>query len=288
MLKPLPQFISALGVSLSLGLFVVGGTGCVSQDQSDAQLDLLREKDSQILELQIRIEELQAQLAAFQGAHTRTAELIAERDRLLALLNEANTTINQLKNKPPVTIRIKPEVSSALAGLASQYPDLMTYDAKRGMIRLKSDLTFGSGSIEVSEGAVGALSKVAGALNSSSAKSYDIRIVGHTDSVKVRQLPGRRFNDNWELSTFRSLAVKDVLTDSGIADTRVEAAGRGQFQPVVENTAKGAQANRRVEIFLVEAAPASGSVAPATSSSSATSGASAAPDSASTTTTPTK
>lgn len=284
MLKPVTQFLSALGISLSLGLFVVGGTGCVSQDQSDAQLDLLREKDSQILELQIRIEELQDQLAALQGAHTRTAELIAERDRLLALLDEANGTINQLKKMPPVTIRIKPEVSSALAGLASQYPDLMTYDAKRGMIRLKSDLTFGSGSIEVSEGAVTALSRVAGALNSSAAKSYDIRIVGHTDSVKVRQLPGRRFNDNWELSTFRALAVKDVLTDSGIADTRVEAAGRGQFQPVTENTAKGAQANRRVEIFLVEATTPGtpGSATPTTSSSSATSGASTDPTPAST------
>src|SRR5262249_1366978 len=85
-----------------------------------------------------------------------------------------------------------------------------------------------------------------------SAQGYDIKIIGHTDTQVVRQLKGRDFKDNWELSAFRSISVMHEFTHMGVQPERIEIAGRGEFQPAVANLAKGnTPQNRRVEIFLV-------------------------------------
>ena len=47
---------------------------------------------------------------------------------------------------------LDPATDQALRDLAAQYPDLVVYDPDRGMIRFTSDLTFGSGSAEVTAG----------------------------------------------------------------------------------------------------------------------------------------
>src|SRR5262249_42001804 len=85
-----------------------------------------------------------------------------------------------------------------------------------------------------------------------SAQGYDIKIIGHTDTQVVRQIKGRDFKDNWELSAFRSISVMHEFTHMGVEPGRIEIAGRGEFQPAVANMAKGnTPQNRRVEIFLV-------------------------------------
>jgi len=46
--------------------------------------------------------------------------------------------------------------------------------------------------------------------------------------------------------------VKDVLQNAGVSPTRMSVAGYGEYRPIVPNGPGGAEANRRVEIFLVE------------------------------------
>lgn len=139
---------------------------------------------------------------------------------------------------------------SALRELAAQYGDILEYDSARGMLRFRSDLTFASGSDTLNESVKGALNRLGQILNSA-ASSYEVRVVGHTDAQRVRQLPGRNFKNNVELSAFRSISVRNFLVDSGVAPQRLEIAGRGEFDPIVQNTASGnTPQNRRVEIFL--------------------------------------
>jgi chemotaxis protein MotB len=147
---------------------------------------------------------------------------------------------------------LDPATDSALQALAAQYPELFVYDSETGMLRFKSDLTFDSGSDVVKSEARSALGQLATILNGPAAQ-YDIRVVGHTDAQRVRQVAGRRFKDNLELSAFRSISVRNVLVGAGVAATRVEFAGRGEFDPIVPNTAGSGntQENRRVEMFLV-------------------------------------
>jgi chemotaxis protein MotB len=159
--------------------------------------------------------------------------------------------------------QLDPVTDRALKDLAAQYPDLITYDENRGMVRFTSDLTFASGSDEVTTAGRQSLEALGRILSSPAAQGYDIKIVGHTDSQRVRQLPGRKFSDNWELSAFRSISVMREFTKMGVAPERLEVAGRGEWMPAVANVGKGnTPQNRRVEIFLVKGAGWKPSAAP--------------------------
>lgn len=73
-----------------------------------------------------------------------------------------------------------------------------------------------------------------------------IRVEGHTDNLGNARA-------NLELSGRRARRVRNYLIDTGIAPTRVEAAGFGQDKPVSTNvTALGREANRRVEFNIVK------------------------------------
>lgn len=191
-----------------------------------------------------------------QSELNRRNALIEEQNRLLADLRggraglEAQLAALDAKFAGLRFGDLDPTTDSALRELAAQYGDILEYDSARGMLRFKSDLTFASGSDALNESVKGALTKLAQILNSAAA-NYEVRVVGHTDTQRVRQLPGRNFKNNIELSAFRSISVRNFLVESGVAPQRFEIAGRGEFDPLVPNTASGnTPQNRRVEIFL--------------------------------------
>src|SRR5690606_19373598 len=69
-------------------------------------------------------------------------------------------------------------------------------------------------------------------------------IEGHTDSTGSEAY-------NEKLSRERAASVKDFLTGAGIPANRLTSEGYGETQPISSNnTAKGRQENRRVEISL--------------------------------------
>ena len=76
-----------------------------------------------------------------------------------------------------------------------------------------------------------------------------IEIVGHTDSTGSDAI-------NNPLSVERAQSVRDYLAGRGVAPTRMQTAGRGEREPVADNTTEAGRArNRRVEVFLREPAP---------------------------------
>jgi chemotaxis protein MotB len=83
-----------------------------------------------------------------------------------------------------------------------------------------------------------------------------IRLEGHTDAVPIHTA---RFNNNWELSTARSIAVLQLLENRyGVDASRFAVAGYAQNHPVASNdTEEGRMRNRRVEIVVLgrQAAP---------------------------------
>lgn len=71
-----------------------------------------------------------------------------------------------------------------------------------------------------------------------------IRIVGHTDSQGEEAA-------NQALSERRARAVLEALAGAGVPRARMQASGRGEAEPVADNTtAAGRAKNRRVEILL--------------------------------------
>ena len=62
----------------------------------------------------------------------------------------------------------------------------------------------------------------------------EVMVEGHTDS---RTINTPLFQDNWDLSVKRATSVVRKLQDDFNVDpTQLIAAGRSQYQPLVENT----------------------------------------------------
>ncbi len=78
--------------------------------------------------------------------------------------------------------------------------------------------------------------------------SARVSIVGHTDSSGSDAI-------NDPLSVERARSVRDYLVTRGVAAAHVQIAGRGDREPIADNsTEQGRARNRRVEIYLREPA----------------------------------
>jgi len=125
-----------------------------------------------------------------------------------------------------------------------QYQNMLT-------VELAEKIFFDSGSATLKKGGKEVLKKVGEAL-----KGYEnkiIRVVGHTDNVKVAKSLQGRFPTNWELSVARATTVVRYLQDVGIPPQRMVPSGRGEYDPIAPNdTREGRQKNRRIEIMLFD------------------------------------
>ncbi|MDE6403003.1 MAG: OmpA family protein, partial [Muribaculaceae bacterium] len=78
---------------------------------------------------------------------------------------------------------------------------------------------------------------------------YDVLVEGNTDDVPISRT---NIRNNWDLSALRASSVVQVLQDDfGVNPARLSAAGRGEYNPVAENTtAQGRMLNRRTQIII--------------------------------------
>jgi outer membrane protein OmpA-like peptidoglycan-associated protein len=119
---------------------------------------------------------------------------------------------------------------------------LQTRDTARGLIVNMSDVLFDTAKFSLRPLAREKLAKVAGIVEGHPGLSLEVD--GYTDSVG-----GDEYNQ--KLSEQRGGAVRDYLTQEGMAAGSVTSKGFGKTQPVASNeTAAGRQQNRRVEIVI--------------------------------------
>ena len=114
-------------------------------------------------------------------------------------------------------------------------------------ISLADNMLFKSGSYEISDRAMETLSKIAKIIKDYS--DYDVLVEGNTDNVPISR-PNIR--NNWDLSALRASSVVQCLQDDfGINPARLTAGGRGEFNPISDNSTEvGKQRNRRTEIII--------------------------------------
>ena len=116
------------------------------------------------------------------------------------------------------------------------------------VIQLPEAILFDSGSAQLNNQSVAVLEDVAEAIESF--EQYNIRVVGHSDSLPVVSMRNR-YPTNWELSSARASAAVRRLTELGIDPQRLSATGVADTQPQVEETDDASrQRNRRIEIIL--------------------------------------
>jgi flagellar motor protein MotB len=233
------------------------GSGCVQQPRYNGALQAKRVTEQQLVRTEQERDTAQANLGTAQAKLVETQQnlesLEATYNALLADVQQQATTndrllqqVAQLQLGP-----LPPDLASALEDLALAYPDLLSFDAQRGMVGLASDFTFDLGSDVLKADADLTILPLADILNSEVAAAFEVRIVGHTDNVPILRAETRRKHaSNLHLSVHRAIAVRNALVDAGVKPVRVEVAGAGEFRPLVPNGPKGAGENRRVEIFL--------------------------------------
>lgn len=246
--------------------------GCVAADKYKAleqernqYVERLSQAEAEARTQREKCKLLQQQLDALMGAQGDQSGLLATLKRqnadLMAQLDAMNRKYDEALRRPVAVLPAA--VSNELEQLAKDNPDMLEFDAKRGMLKFKSDVTFASGSDTLTSKAKEIITKVAGILNSPSVAQYELIVAGHTDSVPVSnpKTIAAGHKDNWFLSAHRAISVGAELRHGGIAATRMGVLGYADERPAASNaTAEGKQQNRRVEVLIL---PPPANVAPA-------------------------
>ncbi len=136
-------------------------------------------------------------------------------------------------------------------GQTDEQPPAMAEDdeghaaIRQGAIVITDDVTFETGSAQITAESTGVLDDVATLIERNEAIVV-LRIDGHTDDVGPAQM-------NLDLSQQRADSVRQYLIDAGIEPERLESVGFGEEEPVADNdTSMGRAQNRRVEFHIVE------------------------------------
>ncbi len=120
---------------------------------------------------------------------------------------------------------------------------------------LQSEVLFTSGSAALSPSGQLELIKIASVLQEIATTipgevNWVLRIDGHSDRIPINT---PEFPSNWYLSSARAIAVVTYLTDQGVPENRLVAAGFGEFHPLdLGGDANALRRNRRIEFKLTE------------------------------------
>lgn len=169
----------------------------------------------------------------------RTLESIKEKDLKITRLQDA------INKKDSVTLAL---VTSLKREVGLNDPDI-EINVEKGVvfISISDKLLFKSGSYIVTDNAKNVLAKVAKVVNDK--PDFEAMVEGHTDS---RSYQKGVLLDNWDLSVKRATSIIRVLEDLGVNSSRLIAAGRSYYVPLVDNdTAENRAKNRRTRIVVM-------------------------------------
>ena len=205
--------------------------------QADSER-LTREKDAQAAAALTEADRLKRENDARMAATEVEADRLKRENADQRAANQA-----ELDRAAKDKAQAETEKTELRAQLLSQFNAILqTRDTARGLIVNMSDVLFDTGKYSLRPLAREKLAKVAGIVSGHPSLRLDVE--GHTDSVG-----GDDYNQR--LSEQRGAAVRDYLTEQGMALGSVTARGFGKTQPVASNdTAQGRQQNRRVELVI--------------------------------------
>jgi chemotaxis protein MotB len=250
----------------SLTLVGLSLTGCVAQEKYNAlklERDGLVERLSQA-DAEMRAAKGESDVLKNQNAMLGNGTLT--KDALVQNLNSQNASLqaqladlnkryeDAMRNVGTGAVTLGPELTNALETFAQQNPGLVDFDSARGMVKFRSDLTFATGSAEVTEQAKTAIGRFAQILNSPTASGYELMVAGHTDNKPVNNPDTIRRGhlDNWYLSSHRAIAVGKVMQGQGVSTHRIAVVGYADQRPIADNNSDaGRQQNRRVEVLIL-------------------------------------
>jgi len=212
------------------------------------------------------------QMGIFDASNTRP-ELVSTEPMPFARAQiienvQRDEALGRLVNSPKPDLATAPQVQdltalqtklqAELAGEIKNHMVTVTPTKEGIVVSLKEAGFFGSGSASLRPEAIPTIAHFVGVVRPFPVR---IRIEGHTDDVPIHT---PRFDSNWELSTARATEmIKLFIAQFNVSADRLSASGYGQYYPVASNaTAEGRAQNRRVDLVILNTAPAAPSAQP--------------------------
>lgn len=137
----------------------------------------------------------------------------------------------------PLYVFLKPEIDQGLVTVLG--------DHAMPIVRIRNKGMFPSGSATINQGYYNLLQRIGEALK---AEKGPVQVIGYTDNQPIHTV---RFPSNYQLSTARAEAARDLIVKALGEPDRVTAIGKADADPIAPNTTEeGRDQNRRIEVVL--------------------------------------
>ncbi len=203
------------------------------------QIDLLKQNNTSALK---QLEDLSVITSAQAESIKKSMENIGAKDSYIQTLQQ------QMARKDSLNMALVMNLKGAIGNLDDEDINIKV-DKGVVYIDISDKLLFKSAKFEVTPQAKEVLGKVAAVLKNQ--PDIEFMVEGHTDNVPYRGTTN--IIDNWDLSVKRATSVVRILQNQyGLNPAKMAAAGRGEYNPVSDNsTADGKAENRRTRIVIL-------------------------------------
>lgn len=207
-------------------------------DDLNKQLDYLKANNTSALK---QLEDLSVITSAQAESIRKSMENIGAKDAYIQTLQQ------QMAHKDSLNMALVMNLKGAIGNLDDEDINIKV-DKGVVYIDISDKLLFTTGKYEVTSQAKSVLGKVAAVLKNQ--PDIEFMVEGHTDNVPYRS---GVLLDNWDLSVKRATSVVRILQKQyGLDPAKMAAAGRGEYQPIGENsTREGKAINRRTRIVIL-------------------------------------
>lgn len=202
------------------------------------QVEFLKANNNQALK---QLEDLSVITSTQAESIKKSMENIGAKDNYIMTLQQ------QMAHKDSLNMALVMNLKGAIGNMDDQDINIKV-DKGVVYIDISDKLLFKTGKYEVTPQAKSVLGKVAMVLKNQ--PDIEFMVEGHTDNVPYKS---GILQDNWDLSVMRATSVVRILQNQyGLDPARMAAAGRGEYNPIVDNsTAQNRGMNRRTRILIL-------------------------------------
>jgi chemotaxis protein MotB len=202
------------------------------------QIDFLKQTNTTVLK---QMEDLSVVSSAQAENIRKSLENIGAKDLYIQDLQAS------MARKDSLNLALVMNLKGAVGNMEDQDINIKV-DKGVVYIDISDKLLFKSGKYEITSQAKTVLGKVAAVLKNQ--PDIEFMVEGHTDNVAYRS---GVLIDNWDLSVKWATSVVRILQkEYGLDPKKMSAAGRGEYNPLVQNsTAENKAANRRTRIVIL-------------------------------------
>lgn len=207
-------------------------------NELNKQIDFLKENNTTVLK---QLQDLSVLSSSQAESIKKSLDNIGAKDAYIQNLQTS------LSRKDSLNMLLVLNLKGAIGNLADEDINIKV-DKGVVFIDISDKLLFKTGKYEVTTQAKQVLGKVAAVLKNQ--PDIEFMVEGHTDNVPYSN---GVLIDNWDLSVKRSTSIVRILQkEYGLDPAKMAAAGRGEYNPLTDNSSAESRAtNRRTRILIL-------------------------------------